>query len=53
MPLFLFQVGMAINKFGNRDISWLKHGMLRLEVSVMKRLFEMPLTKIIEVSGRS
>ena len=47
--VLLVQVGLAINRYGNRDITWLKHGMLRLEISVMKRLFELPVAKIIEV----
>ena len=33
-------VGSAINKYGNRDIRWVSHGMLRIDVSVMKDLFE-------------
>jgi hypothetical protein len=44
-----FQVGLAINKFGNRDICWLKHGMIRVEVSMMKKLFDFTVAKIIEV----
>ena len=33
-------VGSAINKYGNRDIRWVSHGMLRIDVSIMKDLFE-------------
>jgi hypothetical protein len=40
---------MAINKYGDRGIRWVSHGMLRMEVSVMKKLFENPLNKIIQV----
>ena len=42
-------VGMAINKFGDPGIKWVSHGMLRIEVQVMKKLFEYPVNKIIEV----
>lgn len=40
---------MAINRYGDKGIKWVSHGMLRIEVSVMKQLFEYPLNKIIEV----
>ena len=43
-------VGMAINKYGDKGIKWVSHGMLRIEVSVMKKLFEHPVNKMIEVS---
>ena len=42
-------VGMAINKYGDKGIKWVSHGMLRIEVSVMKKLFEHPVNKMIEV----
>ena len=42
-------VGMAINKYGDKGIKWVSHGMLRIEVSVMKKLFEHPINKMIEV----
>ena len=42
-------VGMAINKHGDPGIKWVSHGMLRIEVQVMKKLFEYPVNKIIEV----
>ena len=47
--LSIFKIGSAINKHGDRGIRWVSHGMLRIEVSVMKRLFEKPLARIIEV----
>ena len=40
---------MAINKYGDKGIKWVSHGMLRIEVSVMKKLFEHPINKMIEV----
>ncbi len=43
------QIGSAINNFGNRDVSWASHGMMRMDVKVMKRLFQKPLSRIIEV----
>ena len=44
-------VGMAINKYGDKGIKWVSHGMLRIEVSVMKKLFEHPINKMIEVGS--
>ena len=46
-------VGMAINKYGDKGIKWVSHGMLRIEVSVMKKLFEHPINKMIEVGSIS
>ena len=44
---------MAINKYGDKGIKWVSHGMLRIEVSVMKKLFEHPVNKMIEVGSIS
>ena len=40
---------MAINKYGDHGIRWISHGMLRIEISRMKQLFQYPLNKITEV----
>jgi len=41
-------VGYAITKYGSRDIKWVSHGMLRIDVNVMRKLFHEPVEKIIE-----
>ena len=48
-PLFTFQVGHSIAKYGDRNIKWVSHGMLRIDVDVMRKLFEKPLDKICQV----
>ena len=42
-------MGSAINKFGHRGLSWATHGMMRMDVNVMKTLFAGPMEKIKEV----
>ena len=46
-----FQIGSAFARYGSRDISWATHGMMKIEVRVMKKLFERPLQRIIEVGS--
>ena len=44
-----FQVGNAIAKYGDRRVQWVSHGMLRVDVAMMKQMFDKPVRKIIEV----
>jgi len=43
------QIGTAINSYG-RGLCWASHGMMRMEVKVMKRLFRKAIDRIVEVS---
>ena len=52
MTQFPFKIGSAFTKYGHRGISWASHGMMRMDVKVMRKLFERPVQRIMEVGDK-